>query len=128
MPKDGPSAGITMTMAVISALTGAPVRRDVAMTGEITRRGRILPIGGLKEKTMAAMRAGIKTVIIPADNESDLEEIDQMVRRSLNFVTARHADDVLDIVMTLPENVNSMPQSQIIVDNKVQNGKPAVRQ
>ena len=128
VPKDGPSAGITMTMAVISALTGAPVRRDVAMTGEITLRGRILPIGGLKEKTMAAMRAGIKTVIIPADNESDLEEIDQMVRRSLNFVTARHADDVLDIVMTLPENVNSMPQSQIIVDNKVQNGKPAVRQ
>ena len=99
IPKDGPSAGITIAVAVISALTGAPVRRDLAMTGEITLRGRILPIGGLKEKTMAALRAGIKTVIIPAGNESDLEEIDQTVRRALNFVTAEHIDNVLKIAL-----------------------------
>jgi ATP-dependent Lon protease len=99
VPKDGPSAGITITIAVISALTGAPVRRDLAMTGEITLRGRILPIGGLKEKTMAAYRAGVRTVIIPADNEPDLEEIDQTVRRALNFVTAEHVDSVLNVAL-----------------------------
>ncbi|MDR3209320.1 MAG: endopeptidase La [Oscillospiraceae bacterium] len=97
--KDGPSAGITMAIAVISALTGAPVRRELAMTGEITLRGRILRIGGLKEKTMAAMRAGVKTVIIPADNEPDLEEIDQTVRRALQFVTARNIDGILDTAL-----------------------------
>ena len=99
VPKDGPSAGITIAVAVISALTLAPVRRDLAMTGEITLRGRILPIGGLKEKTMAALRSGVKTVIIPADNEPDLEEIDQTVRRALNFVTADHIDNVLKIAL-----------------------------
>ena len=99
VPKDGPSAGITICVAVISALTGVPVRRDIAMTGEITLRGRILPIGGLKEKTMAALRAGINTVIIPADNEKDLEEIDQTVRGALNFVTADHVDNILDVAL-----------------------------
>ena len=99
VPKDGPSAGITICIGVISALTGIPVRRDLAMTGEITLRGRILPIGGLKEKTMAALRAGVSTVIIPAGNESDLEEIDQTVRRSLKFVTADHVDAILDIAL-----------------------------
>ena len=99
IPKDGPSAGITMAIAVISALTGAPVRRDVAMTGEISLRGRVMQIGGLKEKTMAAMRAGIKTVIIPADNESDLEEIDQTVRRALNFITVEDIDGALDVAL-----------------------------
>ncbi len=99
IPKDGPSAGITIAIAVISALTGASVRRDIAMTGEITLRGRILAIGGLKEKTMAALRAGVKTVIIPADNASDLEEIDQSVRRALYFVTAEHIDNVLDVAL-----------------------------
>lgn len=101
VPKDGPSAGITIAIAVISALTGAPVRRDLAMTGEITLRGRIMPIGGLKEKTMAAMRSGIKTVIIPADNLPDLEEIDQTVRRALHFVTAEHIDNILDVALDL---------------------------
>jgi ATP-dependent Lon protease len=99
VPKDGPSAGIAITIAVISALSGAPVRRDLAMTGEITLRGRILAIGGLKEKTMAALRSGVKTVIIPSENEPDLDEIDQTVRRALNFVTADHVDNVLDIAL-----------------------------
>ncbi len=99
VPKDGPSAGITVTIALISALTGAPVRHDVAMTGEITLRGRVLPIGGLREKTMAAMRAGVKTVIIPADNEADLESIDQTVRRALEFVPTDHVDKVLDVAL-----------------------------
>ena len=96
-PKDGPSAGITICIAVISALTETPVRRDLAMTGEITLRGRILPIGGLKEKTMAALRTGITTVIIPSENEKDLAEIDQTVRSALNFVTTDHVDKILDV-------------------------------
>ena len=98
-PKDGPSAGITMCIAVISALSGAPVRKDVAMTGEITLRGRILRIGGLKEKTMAAMRAGVKTVIIPADNEPDLEEIDQTVRNALRFITTNNIDNIINVAL-----------------------------
>ncbi len=99
VPKDGPSAGITMTVALISSLTNTPVRRDVAMTGEISLRGRVMAIGGLREKTMAALRAGVKTVIIPRDNEKDLDEIDQTVRSRLNFITASHVDDIIDFVM-----------------------------
>ena len=95
VPKDGPSAGIAITTAMVSALTGTPVRRGIAMTGEVTLRGRVLPIGGLKEKTMAAFRNGIKTVIIPADNGRDLEEIDQTVRKSLQFILVERADQVL---------------------------------
>ena len=99
VPKDGPSAGITVCMALISSLTKTPVRHDVAMTGEITLRGRILPIGGLREKTMAALRNGIKTVIIPQDNFVDLEQIDPEVKESLQFVPASHVDNILDIVL-----------------------------
>ncbi len=99
VPKDGPSAGITIAVALISALTGRAVRRDVAMTGEITLRGRILPIGGLKEKTMAAFRYGIKTVVIPLENEPDLEEIDPTVKNALNFIAADHIDNILDLVL-----------------------------
>lgn len=95
VPKDGPSAGVTVTTAIVSALTGTPVRRDVAMTGEVTLRGRVLRIGGLKEKTMAALRHGISTVIIPADNQRDLEEIDQTVRHKLQFIPAQTVDTVL---------------------------------
>jgi len=95
VPKDGPSAGITVCTAIVSALTNTSVRSDVAMTGEISLRGRVLPIGGLKEKTMAALRKGIRTVIIPKDNERDLQEIDAVVRNSLNFVTAQSVDTVL---------------------------------
>jgi ATP-dependent Lon protease len=99
IPKDGPSAGITVATAMVSALTDVPVRRDAAMTGEISLRGRVLPVGGLKEKTMAAFRAGITTVIIPADNESDLQDIDPTVRQALEFVTADHMDTVLKTAM-----------------------------
>ena len=99
VPKDGPSAGITVCTAMVSALTGAPVRRDVAMTGEISIRGRVLPIGGLKEKTMAALRFGVHTVIIPKDNEKDLEEIDQTVRKALNFICVSHVDTVLEAAL-----------------------------
>lgn len=95
VPKDGPSAGITITTAMISALTGIPVKNAIAMTGEVTLRGRVLPIGGLKEKTMAAMRNGIKTVIIPADNVKDLEEIDQTVRAALQFIAVEQVDTVI---------------------------------
>ncbi|MBQ3124621.1 MAG: endopeptidase La [Clostridia bacterium] len=95
VPKDGPSAGITMATAVVSSLSNTPVRRDVAMTGEITLRGRVLPIGGLKEKSMAAYRAGIKTVIIPAENERDIEEIPTEVRDGLSFISVSDMGDVL---------------------------------
>lgn len=95
VPKDGPSAGVTICTAMVSALTGIPVRSDVAMTGEVTLRGRVLPIGGLREKSMAALRNGIHTVIIPKENEKDLEEIDQTVRGALQFIPADHVDQVL---------------------------------
>ena len=99
VPKDGPSAGITICTAIVSALTNRPVRRDVAMTGEISIRGRVLAIDGLKEKTMAALRHGVKTVIIPAENEKDLEEIDQTVRQALQFITVSSADRVLEAAL-----------------------------
>lgn len=102
VPKDGPSAGITVCTAMVSALTGAPVRRDIAMTGEISIRGRVLPIGGLKEKTMAALRHGVKTVILPKENEKDLAEIDPTVRKALNFIFVEHADSVIETALTLP--------------------------
>ena len=103
VPKDGPSAGVTITTGLVSALTNTPVRQDVAMTGEITLRGRVLPIGGLREKTMAALRAGIHTVILPADNEPDLAEIDPTVRAALNFITAGRAEAVLDAALCKEE-------------------------
>ena len=100
IPKDGPSAGTAMATAITSALCNIPVRHDVAMTGEITLLGRVLPIGGLKEKTMAAYRSGIKTVIIPADNVSDLEEIDSAVKNSIQFEPVEKIDQVLRIALT----------------------------
>ena len=99
-PKDGPSAGVTMTTALVSALTGIPVRSDVAMTGEITLHGKVLPIGGLREKTMAAYKEGMKTVIIPKGNTSDLDEVDDEIKSKLNFVFAEKITDVLDVALT----------------------------
>lgn len=98
-PKDGPSAGITIATAVVSALTGRTVNRTVAMTGEITLRGRVLPIGGLKEKTLAAFRAGIKTVIIPAENEKDIDELEGVVKENLSIIPVKTMDEVLTIAL-----------------------------
>lgn len=125
IPKDGPSAGITICIAVISALTGIPVRRDIAMTGEISLRGRVMAIGGLREKTMAALRSGVTTVIIPSDNEKDLTEIDPRVRSALNFVVVDHVDKALGAalnreLLTPPENkeepveINGAAQNQAV--------------
>ncbi|MGN1207125.1 MAG: S16 family serine protease, partial [Eubacteriales bacterium] len=95
VPKDGPSAGVTMTCAIFSALSGLPARHDLAMTGEITLRGKVLPIGGLKEKSMAAYRSGIKTVLIPRENLRDLDEIDAEVKKHLTFVPCDTIEDIL---------------------------------
>lgn len=103
VPKDGPSAGIAITTALLSALTGQAVRGDVAMTGEVTLRGRVMPIGGLREKTMAALRAGLRTVILPRENEKDLEEIDQTVRARLRFLPVETVDAVFAAALVLPE-------------------------
>ena len=100
---------------MISALTETPVRCDIAMTGEISLRGRILAIGGLKEKTMAALRAGITTVIIPADNEPDLDEIDPAVRSSLSFITAKNIDSVLETAMPLLRRKDRKPAESAVM-------------
>ena len=95
IPKDGPSAGVTMVTAIVSALSNVPVRRTVAMTGEVTLRGKVLPIGGLKEKTLAAYRAGINTVLIPSGNLKDLDEVDKEARDHLTFIPCESVEDVL---------------------------------
>ena len=109
VPKDGPSAGIAITTAVVSALTGIPVSADIAMTGEVTLTGNVLPIGGLKEKTMAAYRNGIKTVLIPEENVSDLKEIDDAVKENVDFISVSKADEVLSLALS--KNV-------VVKDNK----------
>jgi ATP-dependent Lon protease len=96
VPKDGPSAGITIATALVSALTGRPVSKEVGMTGEITLRGRVLPIGGLKEKALGAHRAGLKTIILPKDNEKDIDDIPESVREGLTFIPVSHLDEVLE--------------------------------
>ena len=98
-PKDGPSAGVTMCTAIISTLTGIPVRKDVAMTGEITLRGKVLPVGGIKEKVLAAHRAGIRKVLLPKENAPDIDDIPQSVREEMEFVLLKHVNDALKQVL-----------------------------
>jgi ATP-dependent Lon protease len=103
-PKDGPSAGIAMATAIISAFTQRPVRRDVAMTGEVTLRGKVLAIGGLKAKTIAAHRAGIQTVLLPKDNAKDIPELPDRIREDLNLVAVEHLDEVLNAALLETED------------------------
>ncbi len=124
VPKDGPSAGITICTALVSALTGAPVRRDIAMTGEISIRGRVMAIGGLKEKTMAALRHGVKTVIIPQDNVKDLDEIDQTVREKLHFIPVRDADTVISTAIDFSAIA---PRAQVKLELPIPEVKPQER-
>lgn len=128
VPKDGPSAGVTVCTAMVSALTDTPVRSDVAMTGEISLRGRVMAIGGLKEKTMAALRHGVTTVIIPKDNEKDLEEIDQTVRGRLNFVTASDVSTVLESALCHTTAVAPMILTDIPSEVAAQHRTPAMSQ
>lgn len=119
IPKDGPSAGITMATAIASALTNRPVNREVAMTGEITLRGRVLPIGGLKEKSLAAHRAGIKTIVIPQGNEKDLADIPEVVRQVVDFRPVRHMDEVLTVALgaqTAFDDTNDIGQEAWFAD------------
>ena len=111
VPKDGPSAGVTMTTALVSALSGMPVKHDIAMTGEITLHGKVLPIGGLKEKSMAAYKAGVKTVIIPKENEADLDEIDETVKDNVRFIPAEQIQTVLDNALVFPARASKKASS-----------------
>ena len=107
VPKDGPSAGVTLTTALISCLSGIPVRGDVAMTGEITLHGNVLPIGGLREKSMAAYREGMKTVLIPKDNLSDLYEVDDEVKKNIEFLPMSNLSQVLAAALLKPKTVSA---------------------
>jgi ATP-dependent Lon protease len=111
IPKDGPSAGITMATSLISALTKRMIYKKVSMTGEITLSGRVLPIGGVKEKVLAAQRAGVHTVILPKDNEIDLRDVPQPVREKLKFVFVEHMDDVLPVALHPIEETEREPVS-----------------
>ena len=119
VPKDGPSAGVAITTALVSALTGKKIRRDIAMTGEITIRGRVLPIGGLKEKSMAAHRGGVKTVFIPRDNLTNLSDIDKTVIESIEFIPVQQIDEILERAFVLEEKTcekndeAAMPQNPV---------------
>ena len=117
VPKDGPSAGITTLTALVSALSGIPVRRDIAMTGEITIRGNVLPIGGLREKTMAAYNAGVRTIIIPADNLKDLHEVDPLVRENVTFIPCKRASEVLSNALVTDNGATSAHEAVKITEN-----------
>ena len=99
IPKDGPSAGVTITMAIISTFTNRPVRHDIGMTGEVTLRGQVLPIGGLREKSIAAHRSGLKKIIIPYDNLRDIDEIPESVRNSLEIIPVKQVDEIIEIIL-----------------------------
>ncbi len=131
VPKDGPSAGIGMVTTIVSTLTGIPVHKDVAMTGEVTLRGRVLPIGGLKEKLLAALRGGIKTVLIPQDNEKDLAEIPANIKEGLEIVPVSHVDEVLArALMTVPEAITWTEEDDLAAqpsNGTGRDGDPALR-
>jgi ATP-dependent Lon protease len=122
-PKDGPSAGVAMVTSIVSVLTGIPIKKSVAMTGEISLRGRVLPIGGLKEKLLAALRGGMKTVLIPKENEKDLAEIPDNVKRNLEIIPVATLEDVLKQALTDPlvpiewtdddESIEAIPSGEI---------------
>jgi ATP-dependent Lon protease len=114
VPKDGPSAGITLTTALISAMTGRPVRRDVAMTGEVTLRGKVLGIGGLKEKTLAAHRAGIRTFILPKENAKDIVELPEKVRQDLNLIPVTSMDEVLKVALNPAVAATPLPPTPVV--------------
>jgi ATP-dependent Lon protease len=118
VPKDGPSAGITMATTIASALLKIPVRKDVAMTGEVTLRGRVLPIGGLKEKVMAAHRGGIKTIIIPKENEKDIEEIPKKILKDIKLILVDHMDQVLRNVLVVenPDTLFKKPEENPVME------------
>ena len=114
VPKDGPSAGISIASALVSALTGIPVKREVGMTGEITLRGRVLEIGGVKEKVIAGHRAGLKTIILPKDNKKDIEDVPAKVKKDIKFVYADGLEDVLGVAIKLwPSKRISKPRKVI---------------
>ena len=128
VPKDGPSAGIGLVTSIVSTLTGVPVRRDVAMTGEVTLRGRVLPIGGLKEKLLAALRGGIKTVLIPEENRKDLAELPANIKEGLEIIPIRHADEALQMALTQPlaaidwseaDELAALPPSAVVAQGEV---------
>jgi ATP-dependent Lon protease len=114
-PKDGPSAGVTMLSTLVSLLSGTPARGDTAMTGELTLTGRVLPIGGLKEKSTAAYHAGIKRVIIPEKNMTDLDEIDQEVRAALTFIPCKYASEVLSQILVSKKNKKDKSHKEDVV-------------
>jgi len=125
-PKDGPSAGIAMATALVSTLTKVPVKADVAMTGEITLRGKVLAIGGLKEKLLAAMRGGIRTVIIPEENRKDLADIPKSVSQQMKIVPVRWIDEVLDLALERPLSPRQ-PAPAEVADAARETDKPAVQ-
>lgn len=119
VPKDGPSAGVTMVTAIISALTNTPVRRDIAMTGEVTLRGRVLPIGGLKEKSMAAYRGGVKTVFIPKDNIADLDEVDSKVTENVKFIAVSNVSEILKYALVTNKKAQEINLFDTAINNTV---------
>ena len=130
VPKDGPSAGVTMTTALCSALTGRAVVKTVAMTGEITLRGRVLPIGGLREKSTAAFKNGMKTVLIPEDNRADLDKVNETVKKAIEFIPVSSLDEVLSVALaptrSTPESKNAQRNKKSINTTESQKGTKGV--
>ena len=126
VPKDGPSAGVTMISALVSELSGVPVRCDIAMTGEITLTGRVLPIGGLPEKSMAAYRNGIRTILIPSDNVSDLEDVDPVIKEKVTFIPVDSVSKVLELALVPNESIKDFDKSGIKIDMPIPESKISV--